>query len=85
MKVPCGTSGGVMIYFDRVEVVNILDPTHGKWVKSPSTFIITSSGIFDLIDNWVCHEIAVHVTQSHLQTFKTSLLFEHIHPSLCKR
>ena len=29
-NVPCGTSGGVMIYFDRVEVVNILDPSHGK-------------------------------------------------------
>ena len=28
-NVPCGTSGGVMIYFDRVEVVNILDPTKG--------------------------------------------------------
>ncbi|KAK3089801.1 hypothetical protein FSP39_006641 [Pinctada imbricata] len=25
-NVPCGTSGGVMIYFDRVEVVNKLDP-----------------------------------------------------------
>eukprot|EP00055_Hartaetosiga_balthica_P003735 m.8837 g.8837 ORF g.8837 m.8837 type:complete len:339 (+) comp3269_c0_seq1:98-1114(+) len=24
-RVPCGTSGGVMIYFDRVEVVNILE------------------------------------------------------------
>ncbi len=22
--VPCGTSGGVMIYFDRIEVVNLL-------------------------------------------------------------
>ena len=29
-NVPCGTSGGVMIYFDRVEVVNILDSTHGN-------------------------------------------------------
>ena len=28
-NVPCGTSGGVMIYFDRVEVVNILDASHG--------------------------------------------------------
>ena len=28
-NVPCGTSGGVMIYFDRVEVVNILDPSKG--------------------------------------------------------
>ncbi|XP_075233399.1 erlin-1-like isoform X2 [Lycorma delicatula] len=25
-NVPCGTSGGVMIYFDRIEVVNILRP-----------------------------------------------------------
>ncbi|XP_063973520.1 erlin-2-like [Diachasmimorpha longicaudata] len=25
-NVPCGTSGGVMIYFDRIEVVNVLDP-----------------------------------------------------------
>merc|ERR1719264_1554188 len=27
-NVPCGTSGGVMIYFDRIEVVNILDKVH---------------------------------------------------------
>merc|ERR1719334_392977 len=26
-NVPCGTSGGVMIYFDRIEVVNMLQPT----------------------------------------------------------
>lgn len=25
-NVPCGTSGGVMIYFDRIEVVNLLSP-----------------------------------------------------------
>jgi len=25
-NVPCGTSGGVMIYFDRIEVVNLLQP-----------------------------------------------------------
>lgn len=29
-NVPCGTSGGVMIYFDRIEVVNILDANSGK-------------------------------------------------------
>ena len=30
-NVPCGTSGGVMIYFDRIEVVNMLQPAavHG--------------------------------------------------------
>lgn len=30
-NVPCGTSGGVMIYFDRIEVVNILDANSGKF------------------------------------------------------
>lgn len=29
-NVPCGTSGGVMIYFDRIEVVNVLDANSGK-------------------------------------------------------
>lgn len=34
-NVPCGTSGGVMIYFDRIEVVNILNANSGKlWTKS---------------------------------------------------
>jgi len=27
-NVPCGTSGGVMIYFDRIEVVNLLSINH---------------------------------------------------------
>merc|ERR1719481_1771109 len=26
-NVPCGTSGGVIIYFDRIEVVNVLQPS----------------------------------------------------------
>lgn len=29
-NVPCGTSGGVMIYFERIEVVNKLEPNSGK-------------------------------------------------------
>lgn len=32
-NVPCGTSGGVMIYFDRIEVVNILSAASGKWIQ----------------------------------------------------
>jgi regulator of protease activity HflC (stomatin/prohibitin superfamily) len=35
-NVPCGTSGGVMIYFDRIEVVNIL----------------TQSAVFDIVRNF---------------------------------
>ena len=34
-NVPCGTSGGVMIYFDRIEVVNILSSSSGMlWTCS---------------------------------------------------
>lgn len=29
-NVPCGTSGGVMIYFDRIEVVNYLNVNSGR-------------------------------------------------------
>merc|ERR1719183_94677 len=35
-NVPCGTSGGVMIYFDRIEVVNIL----------------SRSAVFDIVRNF---------------------------------
>ncbi|XP_075466421.1 erlin-1-like [Ascaphus truei] len=35
-NVPCGTSGGVMIYFDRIEVVNMLTP----------------SAVFDIVRNY---------------------------------
>lgn len=31
-NVPCGTSGGVLIYFDKVEVVNVLQVESG-WFK----------------------------------------------------
>merc|ERR1719508_364329 len=35
-NVPCGTSGGVMIYFDRIEVVNVLK----------------SNAVFDIVKNY---------------------------------
>ena len=38
-NVPCGTSGGVMIYFDRVEVVNILDSSKGDYPDSIPTHL----------------------------------------------
>jgi hypothetical protein len=28
-NVPCGTSGGVLIHFDRIEVVNMLSASEG--------------------------------------------------------
>jgi len=38
-NVPCGTSGGVMIYFDRIEVVNILSANSGKYLQPIVTLI----------------------------------------------
>jgi len=62
-NVPCGTSGGVMIYFDRVEVVNIL--------QSNSAYDIVKNYTADydktLIYNKVHHELnqfcSVHTLQ----------------------
>lgn len=52
-NVPCGTSGGVMIYFDRIEVVNIL--------SADSVFDIVKNYTADydktLIFNKVHHEL----------------------------
>jgi len=31
LNIPCGTSGGVVIYFDKIEVVNILSSGSGKY------------------------------------------------------
>ena len=34
-NVPCGTSGGVVIHFDRIEVVNILSGSEGLFCDCP--------------------------------------------------
>ncbi|XP_050523993.1 erlin-1-like [Daktulosphaira vitifoliae] len=52
-NVPCGTSGGVMIYFDRIEVVNILN------VDSVYDIVKNYTADYDktLIFNKVHHEL----------------------------
>ncbi|CAI2350739.1 unnamed protein product [Caenorhabditis sp. 36 PRJEB53466] len=62
-NVPCGTSGGVMIYFDRIEVVNIL--------AQESVYAIVKNYTVDydrpLIFNKVHHEVnqfcSIHTLQ----------------------
>ncbi|XP_035671447.1 erlin-2-B-like isoform X2 [Branchiostoma floridae] len=62
-NVPCGTSGGVMIYFDRVEVVNILSPDHvHETVKNYSTEYDKT-----LIFNKVHHELNQFCSSHTLQ------------------
>lgn len=52
-NVPCGTSGGVMIYFDRIEVVNILS------AKAVYDIVKNYTADYDktLIFNKVHHEL----------------------------
>ena len=52
-NVPCGTSSGVMIYFDRVEVVNYLDADHVFAVVKKYTVDYDRALIF----NKVHHEL----------------------------
>ena len=33
-NIPCGTSGGVVIYFDKIEVVNLLAADRGNQIKT---------------------------------------------------
>ncbi|XP_033281684.1 erlin-1 isoform X1 [Orcinus orca] len=48
-NVPCGTSGGVMIYIDRIEVVNMLAPcAEDTRVNMDST----SLSVFDIVRNY---------------------------------
>lgn len=62
-NVPCGTSGGVMIYFDRIEVVNIL--------QSGAVFDIVRNYTWDydksLIFNKVHHELNQFCSSHSLQ------------------
>ncbi|KAG1714492.1 Erlin-2 [Nymphon striatum] len=62
-NVPCGTSGGVMIYFDRIEVVNIL--------SGSSVFEVVKNYTADydktLIFNKVHHELNQFCSAHNLQ------------------
>ena len=60
---PCGTSGGVMIYFDRVEVVNILEASSVHQVVKKYTADYDRTLIF----NKVHHELNQFCSSHALQ------------------
>ncbi|CAH1795154.1 unnamed protein product [Owenia fusiformis] len=76
-NVPCGTSGGVVIYFDRVEVVNLLSPA--------SVFDIVKNYTADydktLIYNKVHHELNQFCSVHNLQEVYINL-FDQIDENL---
>jgi len=62
-NVPCGTSGGVLIYFDRIEVVNILSPGSVHEIIKNYTVDYDRALIFNKIHHEVNQFCSVHTLQ----------------------
>ncbi|XP_038641132.1 erlin-2-like [Scyliorhinus canicula] len=62
-NVPCGTSGGVMIYFDRIEVVNFLIPTAVYDIVRNYTADYDKTLIFNKIHHELNQFCSVHTLQ----------------------
>lgn len=59
-NVPCGTSGGVMIYFDRIEVVNFLSPASVSEIVRNYTADYDKSLIFNKVHHELNQFCSVH-------------------------
>merc|ERR1719348_1911158 len=62
-NVPCGTSGGVMIYFDRIEVVNVLQPSAVYDIVKNYTADYDKPLIFDKVHHELNQFCSVHNLQ----------------------
>merc|ERR1719153_1740925 len=62
-NVPCGTSGGVVIYFERIEVVNVLQPTAVYEIVKNYTADYDKPLIFDKVH----HELNQFCSAHNLQ------------------
>lgn len=62
-NVPCGTSGGVMVYFDRIEVVNILNVNAVYGIVKNFTVDYDKTLIFDKIHHELNQFCSVHSLQ----------------------
>jgi len=82
-NVPCGTSGGVMIYFDKIEVVNILNADAAHSTVKDYGVNYDKTWIFDKVH----HEINQFCSSHSLQDVyieKFSLLDEELRVTLQK-
>ncbi|KAJ8286236.1 hypothetical protein GJAV_G00036120 [Gymnothorax javanicus] len=62
-NVPCGTSGGVMIYFDRIEVVNFLIPSAVYDIVRNFTADYDKALIFNKVHHELNQFCSVHTLQ----------------------
>uniref|UniRef100_A0A673MGP3 Erlin-1 n=1 Tax=Sinocyclocheilus rhinocerous TaxID=307959 RepID=A0A673MGP3_9TELE len=70
-NVPCGTSGGVMIYFDRIEVVNMLVPSAVVDIVKNYTADYDKTVIFNKIHhelNQFCSSLICQTVYLNLKT-----------------
>merc|ERR1712115_342184 len=62
-NVPCGTSGGVVIYFDRIEVVNVLQPSAVYDIVKNYTADYDKPLIFDKVHHELNQFCSAHTLQ----------------------
>ncbi|PNJ34885.1 ERLIN2 isoform 10, partial [Pongo abelii] len=77
-NVPCGTSGGVMIYFDRIEVVNFLVPNAVYDIVKNYTADYDKALIFNKIHHELNQFCSVHTLQEvYIELFGKKVSPEH--------
>ncbi|XP_066548898.1 erlin-1 isoform X1 [Amia ocellicauda] len=84
-NVPCGTSGGVMIYFDRIEVVNMLVPTAVVDIVRNYTADYDKTLIFNKIHHELNQFCSVHTLQEvYIELFGKYIIDENLKLALQK-
>uniref|UniRef100_A0A8C2KMW3 Erlin-1 n=1 Tax=Cyprinus carpio TaxID=7962 RepID=A0A8C2KMW3_CYPCA len=83
-NVPCGTSGGVMIYFDRIEVVNMLVPSAVVDIVKNYTAAYDKKLIFNKIHHELNQFCSVHTLQEFLLCHLFYIIDENLKTALQK-
>uniref|UniRef100_A0A8C1T0F9 Erlin-1 n=1 Tax=Cyprinus carpio TaxID=7962 RepID=A0A8C1T0F9_CYPCA len=83
-NVPCGTSGGVMIYFDRIEVVNMLVPSAVVDIVKNYTADYDKTLIFNKIHHELNQFCSVHTLQEFLLCHLFYIIDENLKTALQK-
>ncbi|XP_073542192.1 erlin-1 isoform X3 [Phyllobates terribilis] len=85
-NVPCGTSGGVMIYFDRIEVVNMLTPSAVYDVVRNYTADYDKTLIFNKIHHELNQFCSSHTLQEvYIELFVPTFWLPCFPCSLCQQ
>eukprot|EP01090_Pellita_catalonica_P014037 TRINITY_DN3480_c0_g1_i1.p1 TRINITY_DN3480_c0_g1~~TRINITY_DN3480_c0_g1_i1.p1 ORF type:complete len:345 (-),score=69.22 TRINITY_DN3480_c0_g1_i1:63-1097(-) len=72
VDIPCGTSGGVMIYFDKIEVVNQLDKAHAHQTVKLYGVNYDKTWIFDKIHHEINQFCSAHTLEEvYIEQFAT--------------